>query len=221
MKSIEIGKYTIDIFTTRLECASPVVFTHMDAERAGEVVAKSMDIPYTLAAISGVDWEKQLSPWPAKAAFRGGDDFLGLADEHISELTNHIIPRVYNELDTPPTCNAILGYSLDGLFALYTLYKSSQFDYAASVSGSLWYDGFIEYMEAHDMRVLPKRVYLSLGDKEKNTRNARLSTVYDNTVKVERFLSSKEIKTVFELNSGGHFVDVSSRIAKAIRYLFT
>lgn len=198
----------------------PVIYTHMDKERAGELVSLCGENDFALAAIDGINWNTALSPWPAPAAFRGSENFLGGADAHIDLLTGKIMPAVCLQLGFTPLYSAIMGYSLDGLFALYALYKSSAFARAASVSGSLWYDGFIDYIKTNAFKTLPERVYFSLGDRESATKNARLATVYDCTLQAERHFAAQGIKTELELNAGGHFADVTERMAKAITHTF-
>ena len=63
------------------------------------------------------------------------------------------------------------------------------------------------------------RVYLSLGDREKNTRNPRMAVVEDRTRQTAELLQAKGIPVVFELNPGGHFNDAPARIAKGINAL--
>ena len=87
-----------------------------------------------MLAVSGFDWNEKLSPWPAPRVFRNGDDFGGKADELIEELLE--VLKQY------PGRKYIAGYSLAGLFALYTATKTDQFEGCASVSGSLWYPDF-------------------------------------------------------------------------------
>ena len=64
----------------------------------------------------------------------------------------------------------ISGYSLAGLFSLYSLHELD-LDGAISVSGSLWQEGWLEYLKNHPIK--NKRIYLSLGSKEHKTRNAQ------------------------------------------------
>ena len=51
---------------------------------------------------------------------------------------------------------------------------------AVSVSGSLWFPGFREYVLFPPVHQ-PDCVYFSLGDKERKTRNSVLQTVQENT----------------------------------------
>ena len=80
-------------------------------------------------------------------------------------LTHQIIPFTEEKLGYVPKFHGIAGYSLAGLFALWSVYQTDLFDWAASISGSLWFDGFLEFMKANTPKV--KFIYFSLGIKKK------------------------------------------------------
>jgi hypothetical protein len=175
--------------------------------------------PLSLAAIGSVDWNKELSPWPAPKAFRGGEDFGGGGPDYLREVIEEIIPAVEHRLPAPPTCRVAAGYSLAGLWALYAGYQSRAFARIVCASASLWYDGFLEFLRTRRPEVLPERVYFSVGDKEKITKNQRLATVEDATRAAVDFLASQGVTTTFELNPGGHFVDAEKRLARGIEWV--
>ena len=93
------------------------------------------------------------------------------------------------------------------------------FSKAASVSGSLWYPGIIDFIKSGEMKGKVDAVYLSLGDKESNVRNASMQCVGGNTEEIERIFRSKGLDTVFQLNEGNHFKDAEKRTAAAILWL--
>lgn len=64
-----------------------------------------------------------------------------------------------------PVQRILCGYSLAGLFALWSGFHTQTFSGVCSVSGSLWFDGFSEWMQAHMADFKPGAVYLSLGDR--------------------------------------------------------
>ena len=71
-------------------------------------------------------------------------------------------------------------------------------------------------MKNHPCRA--RRVYLSLGDQEKNTRNPLMSKVEEKTTEIAELLDPDH-EVIFELNEGNHFKDAGRRITKAIRWL--
>ena len=173
----------------------------------------------TLLAIHEPDWEHSFSPWPAPRAFKSGADFSGGAADYLHDLVEHILPEAETALNLQPAWRGLAGYSLAGLFALYAACHSHTFSRIASVSGSLWFDGWIDYMRRHTPQPLPERAYFSIGDTEKNTKNPRMAVVEDNTREAETLWHGAGIHTLFALNNGSHFQNVPERTAKAIAFL--
>ena len=217
MKTLTYGPYTIELFTE--EVCRGIIYTVMDQQDAEETWALLEGHSLALAAISGVDWNRELSPWKAPRAFRGGEDFGGQGSVLLDTLTQQIIPLTENHLGYVPGFRGIAGYSLAGLFALWAVYQTDLFDRAASISGSLWFDGFLEFMKSSTPKA--KFVYLSLGDKEKLAKNPRLAAVEDCTRQAAELLGAHHILVAFEMNHGGHFQDIPARIARGISSLVT
>jgi hypothetical protein len=173
---------------------------------------------FTLAAIGGIDWKRDLSPWETPSI--GGNKYnFGGADGYIERLTGTILPEILAGLDEEPAFTAIAGYSLAGLFALYAAYKTDVFSRIASISGSLWFPGFTEFAESNRFVKKPEKIYLSLGDTEAKTRDKNLSTVRRNTEKLAGLWQNEGIAAKFELNPGNHFSDIPQRIAKGIKFI--
>lgn len=166
-----------------------------------------------ICQISGMDWNRDLSPWPAPRVFSKGEDFAGQGDRFLAWL-NGQLPAIRQAADGQNLYLA--GYSLAGLFTLYAGTKIPGFAGLASVSGSLWYPGFAEYLETHTL--LTGKVYLSLGDREKNTKNPVMRQVEDQTIAVQRLVQGYA-QCHFETNPGNHFQDPPGRLARGIRWL--
>ena len=191
----------------------------MDQAEAQAVWSMLKEPKPALAAISGADWNRELPPWPAPKVFRGGGDFGGEGPAFLDRLTGQIVPPVEAQLGFVPVSRAVAGYSLAGLFALWSVLQTDIFDRAASVSGSLWYDGFTDYVRASAPPNSLRQVYLSLGDREKNARNQRMAAVEDCTRQTAELLRERNIPVVFEMNPGGHFQDIPGRIARGLDQL--
>lgn len=203
------------------ETKAPVIYLnvfHGDGSDIWEACGK-MDLPsVTLAVVSGLRWNEELSPWEAEPLFKD-ERFLGKADAYIREMKSEIIPYVIDRIGGEPTWSAIAGYSLAGLFALYAGYQTDNFEAAASVSGSLWFPDFIEYMEAHKPSENLEAVYFSLGSKEHKVRNPVMAQVLDKTLRAKSILEKSGVKTIFETNPGNHFTDPGWRTAKGIAWI--
>lgn len=135
---------------------------------------------------------------------------------------NNIL-SIYGEIAKPaqPVWRGLVGYSLAGLFAVYSIYHTDLFSAIASVSGSLWYPNIMDYLFSHNMKCAPDFMYFSLGDKEHKTRNPFLKTVRKNTMEAEEFYRSQGIKTVFQINPGNHYRDPAARTAAGIAWLLS
>lgn len=180
-------------------------------EEVDEIVSGLENV--SLLTLFGFDWNEMLSPWPQEKIFKKGEDFAGKADEMIVEL-EEIVKDVKEELQ--PKSTYLVGYSLAGLFSLYACTKLDFFDGCASVSGSLWYPNFVEYLKEHPLQT--KNIYLSLGDAEKNTKNPIMSQVEECTLQAQDIMQ-EYADVVFEMNEGGHFNEPNQRILKAISQL--
>ena len=102
---------------------------------------------------------------------------------------------------------------------MYALYRTDVFSRAASVSGSLWFPGFREYVFSHTPVRRPDRIYFSLGDRESKTRNPVLRTVQENTEALCEFYRGQGIRTAFQLNPGGHHDHPAQRTAAGIEWM--
>ena len=194
-----------------------VVYAIASPEEAQAVAALLTDCDAALVFAADVDWNRELSPWPAPRAFRGGEDFAGGADVFLRLLTEQLAPAAEAALGAKEPLRVLAGYSLAGLFALYAMFRTDRFARFAAMSSSLWYDGFAEYLAAHRPLRLPERVCLSLGDTEAKTANARLSTVELRTREAQTYFSALGCPTELIFHPGGHFADIPGRSAAGIR----
>ena len=175
--------------------------------------------PFTLVAISNLDWNHDMAPWNSPPAFKNGEPCTGGADEYLQILTEEIVPVTEKKIHAAPGWRAVAGYSLAGLFALYAIYRTDKFSRVGSMSGSLWFPGMKEYIVTHEPQRWPDCLYFSLGDKESKTRNPMLQTVRQNTEEIEAFYKARGTETTFQLNAGNHFGHAAERTARGICWL--
>jgi predicted alpha/beta superfamily hydrolase len=189
-----------------------------DEQRMGEDVASSLDGRVSFAIISGNNWERDFTPWRHKKVFHGGRDFLGGADDYLETLVNEIIPEVESQSFAPKK-RGIVGYSLAGLFAYYSVYKTDVFSLMGSVSGSLWYPGMDDFIEKEMPKRIPDRSYFSIGERESATKNPVLAKAQECEILGYKKMQALGSNAFYETNPGGHFDDAPKRIAKAMLYL--
>ena len=198
----------------------------------------------------GVDlWEENFSPWCAPRVFAKGPNFGDGAQKTLDTLINHVIPWTESELTDPPTYRVLVGYSLAGLFSLWTGVSQqvacgcqpgtattpqlsgpgapyvdasvATFQRIGAVSGSFWFPGLLEYVDQQlgGGAVGLTHAYLSLGDREARTPNPQIMHVRENAELLASKLENAGITSTFELNRGNHFQNVEGRMQKALDWL--
>jgi predicted alpha/beta superfamily hydrolase len=174
--------------------------------------------PFTLVAFEVMDWQSELTPWSAPAAF-GEIPFGDGAEVTLSFIIEQLLPQLEQlQLFDKHKMQCLLGgYSLAGLFALWAGYQTTIFEGIAAASPSVWYQGWIKYAESHQPKA--SSVYLSLGDKENKTKNPLMAQVADCIRKQHDLLETHGIATLLEWNSGNHFKDSDIRTAKGFAWL--
>ena len=190
-----------------------------DGEEAKTVSARVRELterPFSLAAIPIGDWDRDLSPWPSKAVFKGSEDFGGGGDATLERITGELLPRLREELGAPEAPVYLAGYSLAGLLAAYALFRLGSLRGAVCCSGSLWFPGFLDYARERPLAGAPAFVYLSLGDKEKKSRNPVLAGVEDCTLGLRDLLAERGVDCVYVSEPGNHFQDPEGRLARGI-----
>ena len=176
-------------------------------------IQDNTDKQFSLIAFKIEDWNNELSPWEAPPAF-GNKSFGSGAKDTLEFIENRLIPTVKEKYNLNDEVRFILGgYSLAGLFSLWSAYKLDTFFGIAAASPSVWFNGWEEFM--NNNTPLSNNIYLSLGDTEEKTKNKVMSKVGDNIRKQEQLLKNNNINTILEWNKGGHFSNSELRVAKA------
>lgn len=194
-------------------------------------------------------WEENFSPWCAPRVFAKGPNFSDGAQKTLDTLINQVIPWAESELTESPAYRVLVGYSLAGLFSLWTGVSQqvacgcqpgtattpqlsgpgaphvdapvATFQRIGAVSGSFWFPGLLDYVD-QQLRggaVGLTHAYLSLGDREARTPNPQIMHVRENAELLASRLESAGITSMFELNRGNHFQNVEGRIQKALDWL--
>ena len=178
-----------------------------------EEILNNTDKHFSLIAFKIEDWNNELSPWEAPPAF-GKKSFGSGAKDTLEFIESRLIPPVKEKYDYSDDVKVILGgYSLAGLFSLWSAYKSKTFSGIAAASPSVWFNGWDEFM--NNNTPLSNTIYLSLGDTEEKKKNKVMSAVGDKIRKQEQLLKNDNINTILEWNKGGHFSNSDIRVAKA------
>ena len=182
-------------------------------------IEENTDSNFSLVAFKIEDWNSELTPWEMPL-LRGKGNFGDGAAGTLEFIKNDLIPALSECINAGNNgIKYILGgYSLAGLFSLWSGYQTDIFEGIAAVSPSVWYKKWIEYVETE--KTLSEKIYLSLGDTEEKTKHQILSKIGDNIRKQYEILEKSEnVKTVLEWNEGNHFKNPDIRTAKGFLWV--
>ena len=115
---INAGGIPVRVYLPAEKSDTLLYFPVSDAASLDSVLSGTDEPSYAAAALVCDDWDSQLTPWPAPAAFRGNADFSGKADIFLDRLYSEVFPEV-EKLTGVPEFRGMAGYSLAGLFSLY------------------------------------------------------------------------------------------------------
>lgn len=224
---IKIEGYEIRIFEKKShekQKQIPIFYMPVLSMDQGDKIWSLIKKDCILVMIVIEHWNKDLSPWRAKKIFLGGEDFDGEGNRFcnilISKITVEVEKIVGSKIESKN--RGIIGYSMAGLFALYCIFQTDLFGLVGCVSGSLWFDGILEYVKNNTPKVSNREdlsFYFSLGDKEDSTKEKKMAIVKENTDKIVEYFSSRYDRVVYVMNPGGHFQNPEKRIVDGIQNL--
>lgn len=219
---MQFSKFHSLSLATSVACSNRVCYLLMpDLERNGllEYIDKTgKEHDCSMAVVSVPDWNDDLTPWPAPGVFKGARPFQGEAGIFLNEFLECMD---FVEESMGLTCpeRYLIGVSLSGLFGIWTLLKTDAFSGIGSISGSLWYDGFVEWLGEADVKNPSVKVFMCLGDREHLSRDKRISQVETLTENAADILRSRNIEVTYQLVEGTHFSPVEPRIELALQTL--
>ncbi|MBP5573413.1 MAG: alpha/beta hydrolase [Bacteroidales bacterium] len=175
----------------------------------------------SIVVIDGANWNDDLTPWPAVGVFKKAKPFGGKAASFLKRLTDTVIPEAETHLGIKDAERTLLGVSLSGLFAIWSAFNTDAFTNLISLSGSLWYDGFTDWMKGQTPSPQLKQVCMLLGEKEKNAKEQRMASVEEQTMAAADLLKTGSQATVtFERVEGTHFSPIMPRLERAFDIVY-
>lgn len=176
----------------------------------------------TIVVVTGMDWQNVFSPWPAPGVPKGDPDFKGESPEFLNLLQSTVIPQIEKTLQMDAAVERnLIGVSMSGLFALWQWMECDTFKSIASLSGSFWYEGFIDWMKRIDIPHKSGMGFFLLGDQESRSNVKAFNSVGVNTAEIIALLKAAGIKAEFESVPGNHFSDALPRLEKAFDVLYS
>jgi hypothetical protein len=183
-------------------------------------ISKNTYKSFSLVAFKIEDWNSELTPWEMPL-LRGKGNFGNGAGKTLEFVKEKLIPSLIKFINIQDkNVKYILGgYSLAGLFSLWSGYQEDIFDGIAGVSPSVWYKDWMKFVKNNE--ILAKNVYLSLGDLEEKTKHQILSKIGDNIREYIKILKNSENveKCILDWNEGNHFRDSDIRMGKGFVWL--
>ena len=185
----------------------------LPAEELTAIEELSTRFETNIVAIFEMDWNNEMTPWKAPAVKEG--EFGGRASQFLDRLKGDIFFNLESSLQIRNPKRYLIGLSLAGLFSVWAGIMKPLFEGVASISGSFWYDGFAEWiLKQEDLNCV--RFYISMGEKEKETKVKRFANIEEDTMKVVETLMLKGAEVAFEVTEGGHNSPVLPRIEKSV-----
>ena len=183
-------------------------------------ISENTDKNFDLVAFKIEDWNSELTPWEMPL-LRGKGNFGDGAGKTLEFIKEKLIPSLaeFMNIQEKNVKYILGGYSLAGLFSLWSGYQEDIFAGIAGVSPSVWYKDWIKFVKNN--KILVKNVYLSLGDLEEKTKHQVLLKIGDNIREYFEILRNYEDleKYVLEWNEGNHFRDSDVRMGKGFVWI--
>lgn len=176
----------------------------------------------TIVVITGMDWQNVFSPWPAPGVPKGTADFKGVSSEFLRVLQRKIIPQIEKTLGVAGDVErTLVGVSMSGLFALWQWVLCDTFQNIASLSGSFWYEGFVDWLKKQPVPKKSGKGYFLLGDQEPKSKVKAFSTVGTDTQEILTWLKVAGIDVEFQSVPGNHYSYPIPRLDKAFTALYS
>lgn len=174
-----------------------------------------------IVAVSGFDWDNDMTPWSAPNISASRPPFMGNAASFLHVLTQRIVPAAEEVLGLDCSVErTISGISLSGLFALWAWLVDNHFSNIGSISGSFWYDGLVDWVDRHVCHKDGNACF-SVGALEGGiSGNARFANIQEETRHVVDTLGGAGINARLVSGPGNHFAPVYPRVESMLDMLY-
>lgn len=218
---IDLARFTV-LSGSRHEATS-VIYVIDSPEHPSDVAIYADGLKSWVVTVPVACWNAALTPWPAAALYREEPDFEGHAAETLEDLLAHVIPaaeaQIATETGLAPSERAICGYSLGGLFSLYAFTHCDAFTACGCLSGSVWYEGWVEHLQGMDGDLTGRYAYFSLGTKEKRGGQPLMRTVQKRMEECVELLRRRGCRVDYVLGPGNHLQHIPERYEAGLRAL--
>lgn len=174
-----------------------------------------------IVVITDMDWQNVFSPWPSEGVPAGSPDFKGQSPKFLATLREKIIPVIETAIGIGDASErTLVGVSMSGLFALWQWMECDTFRNIASLSGSFWYKGFMDWLSAATIPDKSGTAFFLLGSQESKSPVRAFNTVGANTAAIVATLEKSGIKVIFKSVPGNHYSNPIPRLNAAFSTLY-
>ena len=223
--NIEISNFQCDCVP--FETSNRIVYLIYPelAEFNGEWLEKMSEI-YKISVVAvyvpADQWNDALTPWPEPGEAKGCPPFAGKSKEFLNLLKSKILPLAEKTLGNINIEERnLIGVSLSGLFTLWQWMLCDTFRSIGCLSGSFWFNGFIDWFDKQPVPHKTGKAFFLLGEEEPHAHVKAFQSVGVNTETIMEKLKESGIKVTFEWVSGNHFSRPVHRAEKAFNALFS
>lgn len=192
---------------------TPVIYVIDLPEHPFDIEEIARNRTVTIVKFPVQKWDDSLTPWPAPGLYKGDADFRGESEVTLAEIKDVVIPEIEKREHLKPAKRAICGYSLGGLFSLYAFSHDAFFQACGCLSGSVWYEGWLDHFENLEFDGTGRYAYFSLGKKECKANPPILHTVQDNMQRCYEIVREHGCQADFVIGPGNHMQHHQERFA--------
>ncbi|MCM1005287.1 MAG: hypothetical protein NC402_03210 [Prevotella sp.] len=175
----------------------------------------------SIVAITNMDWDNDLTPWPAPGEPPGCPDFKGDASEFLDTLANSVLPTVERCYAMGKDIErTLVGVSLSGLFTLWQWSGCNLFTNIATLSGSYWYEGFEQWIFKQSFAEKTGKCYMLLGIDEPHSPIAAFRKVGKCTENIVGHMRRQGVDIKYNTVPGNHFQFGMGRLDKAFSNIY-
>lgn len=168
------------------------------------------------------------TPWPAPALLAGRPDFGGKSPAYLAFLADRLKPHIDKSYRTRRGTehSGAIGCSFGGLVSMHAGYlRPDAFGAVGSLSGSYWYEGYIDFMRERGAPPEVRKLFMSVGDCEgiyKNNiqKNMVPSTLEARNLLLEQGFPEHRLKFVLEADGTHDSLFFMRQFPEAIRWMF-
>ncbi len=178
-------------------------------------------------ALDPINRFAEYSPWP-EDEFREELPFTGKGDQYLSFLMEDLIGFLEDKfsLEIKASNVFLAGASLGGLISIYGAFEYPELGGFISVSSSLWYDNFIDYIEKSQKYNPEQLAYIDVGDAEgKGAVNHYMDVVTISqhlySVLMEKGFKEENILFIVQENMQHRITYFIDRIYDGISYIYS